>query len=266
MYHALWPALDERDALLRHWAGDTQLQDPGARLYGLDQRVFRRQMLALNKAGAQTRCPWAELAAPGPHRLLITFDDGHQSNFELALPVLEELGLMAIFFITSDWIGRKDFLDEEQILGLRRAGMLIGSHGVTHRYFSDLSADEVRRELADSKARLEGILGESVPGLSLPGGRAHPALRPIAREVGYRHLFTSTPALANSAGDPLAWPRIWPRIPITNLLSDDFVERLARGETAAVRRMARVARLRRLARGLLGNSLYDRLRGRILGG
>src|SRR5215470_1265483 len=35
----------------------------------------------------------------------ITFDDGHVSNFEVALPVLEKCGLKATFFVTVGRVG-----------------------------------------------------------------------------------------------------------------------------------------------------------------
>jgi len=63
-------------------------------------------------------------------------------------------------------------MDEDQIRRLRRAGMLIGSHGCSHGYLSDMPPQDARRELAESKARLESILQEPVPALALPGDAA----------------------------------------------------------------------------------------------
>jgi peptidoglycan/xylan/chitin deacetylase (PgdA/CDA1 family) len=37
----------------------------------------------------------------------ITFDDGHASDFEFALPILNARGLIARFFITAGWTGRR---------------------------------------------------------------------------------------------------------------------------------------------------------------
>ena len=262
MYHALWPALDSAQELRDYWDQDPQLRDPGARLYALDVSVFADQMrrLAAGHGPAPSVGSWGDLCSMTSVRSLITFDDGHQSNCELALPVLKQLGLMAVFFITTDWIGRPGFLTEHQIRHLRREGMLIGSHGTSHRYFSDLSSAELRRELTDSKARLESILDEPVEGLSLPGGRSQRLLRKLATDAGYRHIFTSTPALADPVGDPLGWPRI----PLTHRLPADFLDRLLAGDDSSLRRIARRARWRAMAQRILGNQLYDRLRGSAL--
>lgn len=257
MYHALWAPQRSLDELKQTWAEDSQLKDPGARLYALDQELFDRHMRSLTDAGVALPTSWAALKPPpNSGAVWITFDDGHQSNIELALPVLLKYGLKAIFFITTDWIGHDVFMDEEQIKRLHQAGMLIGSHGCSHRFFSEMDETDARRELTESKSRLEAILQKPVLGISLPGGRTHPKIRQLAREAGYQHLFNSTLELANPNGDPLNWPRI----ALTNRLPVDFVERLVQGDTTAVDRLARRARLIQMAQRLLGENLYQRLR------
>jgi peptidoglycan/xylan/chitin deacetylase (PgdA/CDA1 family) len=261
MYHALWRGLDAPAAIEAGWAADPQLREPGARLYALDHRDFERQMQAIATAGRQTPGDWADLdALSGASAISITFDDGHRSNHELALPVLQRHGLRGIFFITTDWIGTDGFMSAGQLRDLRRSGMLLGTHGCSHAYFSDLEEDALRRELVESKARLEGILGEPVPAVALPGGRNHPAIAELARQAGYRHVFTSRIAQARAGGDPLDWPRI----PITHRQPADFISRLLAGDTTLIEAMAKSERRRAMAKKVLGNALYDRLRGWVL--
>ena len=83
----------------------------------------------------------------------------------LALPVLESVNLKAVFFITTDWINRKGFMDEDQILRLKNAGMLIGSHGCSHRCFSGMRMDELKREMQASKSRSNKSLKRRHPRL-----------------------------------------------------------------------------------------------------
>lgn len=49
---------------------------------------------------------------------LITFDDGFRNNFTYAVPVLQKYGLQAIFFVTTDFIGSREFLWTEQVTRL----------------------------------------------------------------------------------------------------------------------------------------------------
>jgi peptidoglycan/xylan/chitin deacetylase (PgdA/CDA1 family) len=262
MYHALWPGLDDPDRLRQWWAEDPQLKDPGARRYGLDQRAFAVQMESLAKSGGAMPTHWNEMGIPRPPATWITFDDGHQSNVTLALPILRRLGLRAIFFITTDWIGQPGFMNEEQIAQLHDAGMLIGSHGCSHSYFSEMSADGLRKELVGSKARLEAITSAPVEGVSLPGGRNHRSIQRLAKGLGYHHIFTSRIGLARVDGNPTNWPRI----PITNLMANEMVARIAQGDAdGVVQRMARRARVRAGIQRRLGNRLYDKLRSGWLG-
>jgi peptidoglycan/xylan/chitin deacetylase (PgdA/CDA1 family) len=180
---------------------------------------------------------------------------------EVALPLLAEHGARAIFFITTDWIGTPGYMDAAGLSALHAAGMLIGAHGCSHRLFSELSVAELRREMADSKKRLEDILGAAVPAMAEPGGRSHPAQRDVAREVGYEHIFTSGSELADPAGDRYAWPRI----ALINKTPVDFVQRLLKGDDSQLRAMARAERLRRRIKGLMGERFYRALRRRLLG-
>jgi peptidoglycan/xylan/chitin deacetylase (PgdA/CDA1 family) len=72
---------------------------------------FRAQVRLLRERYRLVRLEEAvELVAAGlPLRdpaVLITFDDGYRDNAELALPVLQELGAPAAFFLVSDWLRR----------------------------------------------------------------------------------------------------------------------------------------------------------------
>src|SRR5579859_1498798 len=63
----------------------------------------------------------------------VSFDDGHISNYELALPVLKEFTIPAIFFVTTCWV---DLLGSvmtwPQLRELAAQGHIIGSHTHTH--------------------------------------------------------------------------------------------------------------------------------------
>lgn len=262
MYHGLWPALDDPQALQNLWDADPQMHDPGARRYALDFRTFQQQMEQIAAFRHAPFTEWNKRLAEPPHDglPLITFDDGHVSNATLAHPLLARLNLKAIFFITTDWIDTPGFMTAGQIRHLSDSGMLIGSHGCSHQYFSDMTNEQLREEMAQSRRKLETILGEPVQTLSLPGGRNHASIRKMARELGYRHIFTSSLAPASPNTDPLDWPRI----PITQQLSPDFVPRLLKGDFRAVRAMSRAARCRGLAQRLLGNRVYDQLRSFVI--
>ncbi len=124
--------------------------------------------------------------------IVITFDDGHVSNFDIAMPLLAERGLQAYLFVTSDFVGKRShFCSAAQLKEMAKAGMIIGSHGVTHRFFDDLSDAEAERELVQSRDQLSEQCGTLVQSISFPGGRYTQKTLEICRKTGYGQLFGS---------------------------------------------------------------------------
>ena len=126
-------------------------------------------------------------------RVMLTFDDGHKTDFTLALPLLEAYGAKATFFITTDWIDKNGYMTSAQLKNLSRAGMSVQSHAKSHVFLNTLEPELLYQELFQSKNRLEEILGEEVSFLSCPGGRYNNQVIQLAKEVGYKGMFTSVP-------------------------------------------------------------------------
>jgi peptidoglycan/xylan/chitin deacetylase (PgdA/CDA1 family) len=158
--------------------------------------VFRQQMQFLSERGYHTMtldelAAW--LSAPqrtalDPRRAVcITFDDGFRSVYTDAVPVLQNYGFTATVFLPTAFIGdtRRVFraatynsqssADQEcltwpEVRELRRAGILFGSHTVTHPRLVEIPWDNVEGELRDSRAAIERQLGEPVNTFSFPFG------------------------------------------------------------------------------------------------
>ncbi len=103
-------------------------------------------------------------------RLVITFDDGHYSNYQLAYPVLIKYGYTASFFIIAERIDQKFHLSTSQIQEMRNNAMEIGSHGVTHNYLPLMNYTKISAELRESKQTLESIISYPVNYFAFPGG------------------------------------------------------------------------------------------------
>lgn len=192
--------------------------------------------------------------------VVISFDDGDISNFTVALPLLRERGMVAEFFITSDFIGQPGMLEVGNIRALADAGMGVQSHGRSHRFLEDLDEQAMYAELRDSKQRLEAASGQPVTAIAFPGGRGAGRERDTALQLGYRHVLGSVPG-RNLDHRP---HECYERIAITrNLPLDDFASLVAwRGWRPRYAR-ARFRALR-VPKQLLGNDRYQRLRARLL--
>jgi len=124
--------------------------------------------------------------------VVITFDDGHVSNYDIAMPLLMERGLSAYLFVTGNFVGqRAHFCSAEQLAEMARNGIEIGSHGMTHRFFDDLSDEAAECELRQSMQQLSDQCGREVKSISYPGGRYNKRTIEISRSAGYSQIFGS---------------------------------------------------------------------------
>lgn len=121
----------------------------------------------------------------------ISFDDGNASDAEIALPALVERGLRADFFVVAGRLGAPGSLDEEGVRRLRRRGMGIGTHGMSHRSWRDMDPDTLLDELVVARARLAGVANAPVDMAACPLGRYDRRLLTELRDLGYTRVFTS---------------------------------------------------------------------------
>ena len=103
------------------------------------------------------------------------------------------------------------FLEVHDLQELAAAGMKIGSHGLLHRSWRDLSDTELDEELRESRRRLEGVLGAPVDWAACPFGAYDRRVLRRVRAAGYRRLFTSDggPAPRDSWLQPRISVRAW---------------------------------------------------------
>lgn len=134
---------------------------------------------------------WSQDKSEARRPFMITFDDGHISNMELAAPVLRGFNLTAVFFITANLIGKPDYMTWEHVRHLKQAGMEIGSHGLNHTPYTALSEDQIETELVTSKKMIEENIGDAVTAFSVPGGFYKESIAHLAWKAGYRSVFTS---------------------------------------------------------------------------
>jgi hypothetical protein len=124
----------------------------------------------------------------------LSFDDGHRSLFEHAVPVLKRLNIPAVFFVCTSWV-RADskFLTWEDLGKLRSDGFEIGSHTRTHANLTEVAlAGKLEEEIAGSKGEIERRLRAACPYFAWPFGRKRD-INKIALEAvvkaGYQACF-----------------------------------------------------------------------------
>jgi peptidoglycan/xylan/chitin deacetylase (PgdA/CDA1 family) len=145
----------------------------------------------------------------GVHHIAITFDDGFRSVSENALPELIKRRIPIAIFIPTGYIGRKtDWIEdkshedrcemvmtEEEIKRLPEDLVTLGSHSVSHPNLRLIEEDTLRRELIESKEKLQLITGRKITLMSIPYGEYDERIVEVALQVGYRRVFSSLPRL-----------------------------------------------------------------------
>jgi peptidoglycan/xylan/chitin deacetylase (PgdA/CDA1 family) len=81
-------------------------------------------------------------------------------------------------------------LTVRQMRDMAAHGMTFQSHGATHRSFETLSAEEVSRELTQSKRILEAWVGQEVSWLAYPFGDTGPDVENALERNGYHGAVT----------------------------------------------------------------------------
>lgn len=136
-------------------------------------------------------------------RVLITFDDGSETCYSTAWPILSEFGFTALLFLVARQFGgcpqwernqaetAETLLMRSQVEEMIRHGFTIGAHSLSHARLTELSLIEARREIEESRSRLEQDLQSSVDYFAYPYGAYHPGHLVLVQEAGYCAAFTT---------------------------------------------------------------------------
>jgi peptidoglycan/xylan/chitin deacetylase (PgdA/CDA1 family) len=146
----------------------------------------------------------------GGHYAAVTFDDGLQNILENALPELKQRGIPATLFIVTSALGsnpswehfsgddpsQERAMTEQQLQGLARDNVTIGSHTMTHPVLPKIDDENLRQELVGSRVRLETMLNRGIKLFSFPYGAFDERVIEMCREAQYDRVFTALPVLA----------------------------------------------------------------------
>jgi peptidoglycan/xylan/chitin deacetylase (PgdA/CDA1 family) len=126
--------------------------------------------------------------------VLFTFDDGRESNYEVAAPLLESMGARGLFFVVPDFIGlrgdeARNFyyskidirglppaeseevwtpMSPQQLLDLVRRGHGVGNHTLSHVSLAGLASSELQRQVEQSSEKIATWTQKKVEAFAWP--------------------------------------------------------------------------------------------------
>ncbi len=153
-----------------------------------------------------------------PRAVVLTFDDGYENFREHAWPVLRRHGFPATVFVVAnhiggraEWLGdgqaKAPLMDADTLRSLSAEGVSFGSHTLSHPRLSRLDEATQRREIHESKVRLEALLGVPVRHFCYPYGDYDARSRALVAEAGYASGLTCIRGAANTADGAHEIPR-----------------------------------------------------------
>lgn len=117
--------------------------------------------------------------------MLLTFDDGHVSQFTNAARILRRHGFPATFFPMTVVLGQSHWMSPAQVRALDRMGMTIGAHTWDHHPVTGYRGKDWRVQLNQPARQLAGIVGHPIRWFAYPYGSWRPAALSHVAAAGY---------------------------------------------------------------------------------
>lgn len=176
---------------------------------------FAEQMQALAKAGfhavtlQQLWRHWNQGSPLPVNPVVITFDNGYQSQYTNALPVLRRLRWKAVENMQLTGLPpSQGGLSEAQVKGLIAAGWELDTQGFSHADLVTLSASELQYQVARSRQTIQRRYQVPVHWFCYPSGHYNATVIAAVKEAGYLGSTTVVPGWASPGGDPYKLPRL----------------------------------------------------------
>jgi peptidoglycan/xylan/chitin deacetylase (PgdA/CDA1 family) len=151
----------------------------------------------------------------------LTFDDAFTSFYDNALPLFDEYDMAGTIYLVSQDFDDPKYMTPTQLKALENYGFEMGSHSVTHAHLPQLSLDELRYELEESKRIIEERLETNIEHFATPYGEYNDqVLNEIMRvydshrsvDVGYngadfspRNIRSMSPTNTTTVEEVLDW-------------------------------------------------------------
>ena len=140
--------------------------------------------------------------------LLLTIDDGFESFYLNAWPVLKKRKIPFILFVSTREVGKNGYMTWKQIKEIESSGLAtIGNHSHTHEYLIDWEEKKIRDDLEKSIKIFEKELDYSPKLFSYPFGEYSTALKKIVTDLNFEFAFGQHSGVIDSSKDFLELPR-----------------------------------------------------------
>jgi peptidoglycan/xylan/chitin deacetylase (PgdA/CDA1 family) len=177
-------------------------------------RLMRTVFCDLDTCAAWLRGDTEDIGRP----VVLSFDDGYAELCEHAMPLLVAHAIPAAVYLVADrqhdtWMdwgeqGSLPLMDWARIRELAAAGIIFGSHSLTHPDLTQLGAEKLAAEVGDSKKLIEDRIGLEVRHFCYPYGAHNPRVVDAVENAGYATACVTRRGAVSRDSDPFRLPRL----------------------------------------------------------
>jgi peptidoglycan/xylan/chitin deacetylase (PgdA/CDA1 family) len=177
---------------------------------------FAEQMQALKQSGwhavtlDQVSEYWKRGVPLGAGKpIVISFDNGYQSQYTQALPVLRRLGWVGVENIQLSGLPpSQGGFGKGQIQGLLDAGWELDTQGISHADLITLDAQQLHYQVAVARQLVQRRYHVPVNWFCYPSGHYNATVLAAVAAAGYRGSTTVIPGWAHRGDDPYRLHRL----------------------------------------------------------
>jgi peptidoglycan/xylan/chitin deacetylase (PgdA/CDA1 family) len=134
----------------------------------------------------------------------LDFDDGFESAYQLAEPIIHAAGYRTTQYIITHALGEKNYMTVQQVLAMQAAGDEIGAHTQTHPHLTDIPLAQAQTEITGSKQDLLDMGVTSVTTFAYPYGSHNAAIEGLVKNAGFIDARITGPGFNDANTDPYA--------------------------------------------------------------
>jgi len=117
---------------------------------------------------------------------VLTFDDGYKDFYSNAFPLLKKYHMRGTIYIIQNDIGKPEFLSHRQIQEMLDSLLIeVGSHTLTHAYLKTMSDNAAKKQIVESKKKLEEEFNIKVETFAYPNGAFNQKTVELVKEASY---------------------------------------------------------------------------------
>jgi peptidoglycan/xylan/chitin deacetylase (PgdA/CDA1 family) len=209
------PGTEPVPILMYHVIAPAPAGAPYPGLYVAPQE-FAEQMQTLKRAGwhavtlDEVEAYWRDGASLGAGKpIVLSFDNGYQSQYTQALPVMRRLG----------WVGDENLqlsglppsqggLGQQEIHGLVKAGWELDTQGFSHADLPTLDAEQLHYQVSVARRVMRQRYRVPVNWFCYPSGQYNPRVVAAVKAAGYTGSTTVVPGWAHPEDDPYRLHRL----------------------------------------------------------